>query len=381
LNATVPQHERSVAAKAGGAPWSVLLVGPLPPPSGGIANQTQQLAGLLANEGCRVIVERVNAPYRPAWIESLRGIRALFRVVPYVFRLWRNAGRVDLVHVMANSGWAWHFFAAPAIVIARMRGKPVIVNYRGGAAETFLARQSRWVSPTLKRASAVIVPSPFLEGVFARWGVVAQLVPNVVDLARFTPGERHEGPPHLIVTRNLEDIYDVPTALAAFVRIRQEFAGARLTIAGSGPCRDKLERLASELGIAEAVRFTGRIDNRSIHDLYRSADVLLNPSLVDNTPISLLEAMASGVPIVSTNVGGIPYLVRDGETALLVPAGDPDAMARATTQLLGDVELYRRLRAGGLNAAQAYTWERVRVRLFDVYERALSAPVPEECPS
>jgi glycosyltransferase involved in cell wall biosynthesis len=91
--------------------------------------------------------------------------------------------------------------------------------------------------------------------------------------------------------------------------------------------------------------------------------------------------MASGVPIVSTNVGGIPYLVRDGETALLVPAGDPDAMARATTQLLGDVELYRRLRAGGLNAAQAYTWERVRVRLFDVYERALSALVPEECPS
>ena len=173
----------------------------------------------------------------------------------------------------------------------------------------------------------------------------------------------------------------MPTALAAFKIIRQTFAGARLTIAGSGPCRDKLERLASELGIAEAVTFTGRVDNRSIHDLYRSADVLLNPSLVDNTPISLLEAMASGVPIVSTNVGGIPYLVRDGETALLVPAADPVAMARATAQLLGDVELYRRLRAGGLNAVQAYTWERVRVRLFDVYARALSAPVPAECPS
>ena len=249
-----------------------------------------------------------------------------------------------------------------------------------GAVPGPFIRECNNKAATLRCASAVIVPSPFLEGVFARWGVVAQLVPNVVDLARFTPSERHEGPPHLIVTRNLEDIYDVPTALAAFRLIRPKFSGARLTIAGSGPCRAKLERLASELGIAEAVTFTGRIDNRRIHELYRSADVLLNPSLVDNTPISLLEAMASGVPIVSTNVGGVPYLVRDGETALLVPAGDPAAMASAIAQLLGDVELSQHLRAGGLNTAQAYRWDQVRVRLFDVYARVLSGSV-SECPS
>ncbi len=363
---------------ARGPPWSVLLVGPLPPPSGGMANQTRQLARLLAGDGCRVTLVQVNEAY-PAWIAPIRGVRALFRLVPYLWRLWRATGRADLLHVMANSGWAWHLCAAPAVWIARIRGKPVVVNYRGGEAETFMARQSRWVLPTLKRATAVIVPSEFLEAVFARWGIVALLVPNVVDLSRFAPGERREGPPHLIVTRNLEDIYDIPTALRAFARVRQRFAGARLTVAGSGIRRDALERLAAELNVAQAVTFTGRIDNDRIHELYRSADVLMNPSLVDNMPISLLEAMAAGVPIISTNVGGIPRLVCDGETALLVSPSDPDSMAEAVLRVLVDGNLSQRLRAAGLHSVQAYTWARVRGRLFDVYSRAIDSSSSKEC--
>ena len=98
------------------------LVGPLPPPSGGMANQTRQLARLLAQEGMEVEIVQVNAPYRPAWIEHLRGARALIRLIPYLRRLWNAAGRVHLFHVMANSGWAWHLFAAPAVWVAKLRG-------------------------------------------------------------------------------------------------------------------------------------------------------------------------------------------------------------------------------------------------------------------
>jgi glycosyltransferase involved in cell wall biosynthesis len=129
----------------------------------------------------------------------------------------------------------------------------------------------------------------------------------------------------MLVARNLEDIYDVPTALRAFARLHASHPHARLTVAGSGPRRADLERLCAELAIADAVTFTGRIENERMADLYRCADVLLNPALVDNMPNSLLEAMASGVPIVSTRVGGVPHLVEDGRTALLVPPHDPDA--------------------------------------------------------
>ncbi len=86
---------------------------------------------------------------------------------------------------MANSGWAWHLFAAPAVWIARWRGRPVVVNYRGGEAEAFMAREARWVVPTLARASAVIVPSGFLAGVFRKHGIGAEIVQNIIDLSRF----------------------------------------------------------------------------------------------------------------------------------------------------------------------------------------------------
>jgi glycosyltransferase involved in cell wall biosynthesis len=304
-----------------------------------MANQTQQLARLLGDAGVRVDIVQVNAPYRPAWIAGLRGVRALFRLVPFVLQLWHCAGRVDLIHVMANSGWAWHLFAAPAVWIARLRGRPVVVNYRGGGAEGFLAAQARWVRPTIAAASALVVPSGFLKAVFAKHGIAAEVVPNIVDPGRFHPGGATHAGPHLVVTRNLEALYDIPTAIHAFRRVRDHHPTARLTVAGSGPCREALERLCVELGVGESVAFPGRLDNERVAELYRAADLLLNPSRVDNMPISLLEALASGVPIVSTDVGGVPYLVEDGKTALLVPPGDPDAMGNAALRVLGDAAL------------------------------------------
>lgn len=345
-----------------------------------MANQTRQLASLLAESGLRADIVQVNLPYRPAWIGRVRGVRALFRLIPYLARLWRSVGSVDLVHVMANSGWAWHLFAAPAIWIAHLRGKPTIVNYRGGEAEAFLERQFAWMRPTLKRAHRVVVPSGFLRGVFAKWGVHSEIVPNIVDLARFRPAEPDANRLHILVARNLEKIYDIPTALHAFARIRLERPAARLSVAGSGPERAALERLSDALGLSTAVRFTGRLENERMVDLYREADLILNPSLADNMPVSLLEAMASGVPIVTTNVGGIPFLVEHERTALLVPPRDPEAMAAAALRLVGDRVLAAHLRTAGLAAAERYSWPNVQADLFSVYARVSGLAMPNRAP-
>ncbi|MBX6392703.1 MAG: glycosyltransferase family 4 protein [Burkholderiales bacterium] len=371
------------------APRRVGLVGPLPPPAGGMANQTRQLAWLLREAGVEVELVRTNAPYRPAWIGRLRGVRALFRLLPYVRALWRCAGRVELLHVMANSGWAWHLHAAPAVWIARLRGTPVIVNYRGGGAGAFLRAQAAWVRPTLRLANCVAVPSGFLHNVFARYGIRTEIVPNIVDLARFHPAARMPGAarggPHFIVTRNLEPLYDIGTALEAFAILRRELPQARLTVAGSGPELASLQRRCKELGIEDAVRFSGRLDPDAMAALYREADVMLNPSRVDNMPNALLEAFASGVPVVSTDVGGIPYFAEDGKTALLVPPGDPRAMADAALRLVRDPLLAAALRANALWAASAYAWPSVQARLFEIYanaalgraqKRASHAPAP-----
>jgi glycosyltransferase involved in cell wall biosynthesis len=370
VNTAAASTELSLHPGNSPLPRSIMLVGPLPPPSGGMANQTRQLAQLLAAEGCEVTTVQVNLPYRPAWIGRVRGIRAVFRLGAYVLRLRREIRHVELVHVMANSGWAWHLCAAPAIWMGSLVGVPVVVNYRGGDAEAFFARGFGRIRPTLARARAVIVPSGFLQRVFERYGVAARIVPNIVSLEAFRPAAKTPAAPHLLVARNLEPIYDVGTALRAFAIVVERFRDACLTVAGSGPDREELGRLAQELGVTDRVRFTGSLENSKLPALYGAANVVVNSSLVDNFPISLLEAMACGVPIVSTNVGGIPYLVEHERTALLVPPRNPVALANAVLRLFDDRSLALRLRLAGIEAAQRYAWAQVRADLFGVYAQA-----------
>lgn len=352
------------------------LIGPLPPPSGGMANQMLQLARLLREEDATVELIQVNRPYHPHWIGRLKGIRAGFRLFPYLAHLWFSANRVQLFHVMANSGWSWHLFAAPAIWIARIRNIPVIINYRGGEADVFFNKAFFWVKPSLHRADAIIVPSGFLQAVFGKRGFSTSIVPNIIDLSRFgtvaCPAPLPKASfPHIIVTRNLEPIYDNATALRAFTIIKQAFPAAKLTLAGSGPERQMLEELACRLGLADVVTFTGRVENEGMAVLYQSADIMINPSLVDNMPISLLEALASSVPIVSTDVGGVPFMVEHEKTALLVPPQNPGAMANAVLTLLKDPAKATQLSKAGVEAVQHYTWPNVRDRLLHVYKQAL----------
>jgi len=210
----------------------IAVVGPLPPPPGGIANQTRQLCELLDGEGVRVEVVRVDPPYRPAFVRNIRGVRALFRLFTFVRELWRVAGRVEVFHVMANSGWSWHLFAVPAIWVGSIRGLGVVVNYRGGGAARFLQRQAPWVRLSVSRAHHVIVPSSFLKQVFACHAVETEVIPNVVNTEKFYPAASSElqaswgQAPHAIMARNLEPIYDVGTGLRAFALILESVPNA-----------------------------------------------------------------------------------------------------------------------------------------------------------
>ena len=271
---------------------------------------------------------------------------------------------------MANSGWSWHLFATPAIWISRARGVPAVVNFRGGEAESFLDGSATIVRFTMRRAAALVVPSAFLQQVFTRFGMTARVVPNIVDLDKFHPAQVPPPAPHVVVTRNLEPIYDIASALRAFAVLLGRCPRARMSVAGSGPELARLEQLARGLGVHACVTFTGRLDSEQVATLYRSASVSLNTALADNMPNSVLEALACGVPVVSTEVGGVPHVVRHEETALLVQPRDAEAMAAAMTRLIEDRALRRKLIGNGLEYVQALTWERVRAQWFDTYREA-----------
>lgn len=352
----------------------VCLVGPLPPPSGGMAEQTAQLARLLNNEGVQVDIVQVNPPYPDNLLGKLRGIRAVFRLIPYLQRLWQSIGNASIVHVMANSGWSWYLHAAPAIQIAHLRKVPSIVNYRGGGAKEFLKNSAKHILPTLKKTQALVVPSGFLLEIFQAFDINSRIVPNIVDLSRFSPTERElpTACPHIVVTRNLETIYGIDVALKAFKFVLDQFPAARMTIAGTGDQAQNLHQIARELAIDHKVEFVGRLDREEVVALYKTANVLLNASRIDNMPNSLLEALAGGVPIVTTNAGGIPHMVQHRETALLVEINDASAMAEATLSVLKDDQLRSKLIKNGLAEAKKYSWESVSGCIAATYADAVA---------
>lgn len=346
------------------------IVGPLPPPAGGMARQTFQLCQLLREEGVDVEILQTNAPYKPAFVERLKGVRALFRLVIYMVSVWRLCNRVDVIHLMANSGWSWQLFSAPVLWIASFRKTPVVVNYRGGEAEAYFKNSFSRVRPSLDKAQRVVVPSSFLKSVFTKFGVSTEVIPNIINLDRFHPVVRPQQSDayHIVVTRNLEAIYGIDTAIRAMAKISEALPGARLSIAGTGPQLVELQTLTSELGIEHAVTFVGRLEPDEMAALYQSADLMINPSNVDNMPNSILESLACGVPVLTTSAGGIPHMVDHGRTAMLVSPGDVPAMAEEGVRLLLDPEARQKLADQGIEEVKKYAWPTVRNQWLDCYE-------------
>jgi glycosyltransferase involved in cell wall biosynthesis len=343
-----------------------------------MGNQCQLLVNHLQCEHMEVQLVQTNAHYVPAWVADIPVLRAACRLVPYLYRLWCASARVDVVHVLANSGWAWHLFAAPAICIARLRQAAVIVNYHGGNAETFFARAPSHVLKLLALSSLRVMPSPYLQRVFAQHGLSSEVIPNIVDLSRFKPSSTGAATlqPHIVVTRNLEAIYDIDTAIRAMERIRQRVPSARMTIAGSGPEMERLQALVGQLGQGAAIHFAGRLSGDEIAKLVQSATCMVNPSTVDNMPVSILEAFACGVPVVSTSAGGIPDMLMDGVAGLLVPVGNDSAMADAVLRILQNPLLAMQLSSMGLVEAEKYSWTKVRRQWLDAYCRVAVSVQP-----
>lgn len=352
------------------------LVGPLPPPFGGMANQTNQLAGLLRSEGIDVVLVQTNPAYPNELLSKLKGFRAIVRLILYVYQLLQVTKQVDCLHVMANSGWSWQLFAAPAIWIAWLTRVPVVVNYRGGEADSYLKKSIKWVSPTLNKCSALIVPSPFLKGVFERFGFSAEIIPNIVDFKKFSFNARKSvqdiNAPVIVITRNLEAIYGIDVAINAIAIVKNKFPDIKVFIAGSGPLEEKLITLAQDKGLAANIFFTGKLTPDEVSELYRKSDIMLNPTTVDNMPNSVLEALACGLAVISTNVGGIPYIVQNEHTALLVEVNDFEIMAAKIEQLVNDSALYEKLVFNGKNYVEKYSWNIVKNQWLDLYKRLIS---------
>jgi len=334
---------------------------------GGHGVQAQALIERLEGEGWPVDLLPINPPFPSGlgWIRQVPYARTVLNQALYLPSLLRLRA-ADVVHVFSASYWSFLLAPAPAMVVARALGKRVILNYHSGEADDHLARWGVLVHPWLRLAHEIVVPSEYLREVFARYGYRARIVPNVVDTSHFLYRDRRPAGPHLVSTRNFERYYRVDNTLQAFALVRARYPQATLSVAGYGSEEPRLRRLAASLGLT-GIRFLGRVEPNDLPAVLDGADVFVNSSTVDNQPVSVLEAFAVGLPVVSTPTGDLANMVRDGETGLLVPSGDAPAMAKAVISLLEDPDRAAAMARRARVEVEKYSWPHVRERWAAIY--------------
>ena len=347
---------------------------------GGQGIQAHLLIEGLRADGWDVVHVPVE-PRLPAglrWLRSRRYVRTLANQVMYLPSL-AALRHVDVVHVFSASYWSFLLAPVPAMVAARALGKRVVLHYHSGEAEDHLRNWGVLVHPWLRLADQIAVPSTYLQETFVRHGHPARVIPNVVDVSRFRYRPRRPLRPCLLSTRNFEAHYRVENTLAAFALLRRRYPDATLTLAGCGSLEAGLRSQAAAIG--GGVHFAGRVEPAAMPALYDRADIFLNSSVVDNQPVSVLEAFAAGTPVVSTSTGDIAALVRPGETGVVVPAENPEAMAGAVSCLVESPEGALVMARRAWQEATRHTWPAVRQAWADVYEAAeMPAARPEALP-
>jgi glycosyltransferase involved in cell wall biosynthesis len=340
---------------------------------GGQGVQAQALAEGLRRDGWDVAFIPINPAFPAAlgWLRRIPYVRTLLNEALYLPSL-RRLREADVIHVFSASYWSFLLAPVPAMAAGRRLGKRVVLHYHSGEAEDHLARWGRLVHPGLRLADEIVVPSQYLSGVFAGHGYRARVIPNVVDASSFRFRLRRPLRPRLLSTRNFEPHYRVENTLEAFALLRRRYPQATLTLAGYGSLERRLRQQAAALG-EDGIRFQGRVDPREMPTLCDEADIFVNSSVVDNQPVSVLEAFAAGLPVVSTGTGDIAHMVRNGDTGLLVPADDPRAMAAAVTALLEDPDRGLQMAQRARMEAERYAWSHVRWAWAEAYSAGETA--------
>jgi glycosyltransferase involved in cell wall biosynthesis len=350
-----PTGAAEEAARA--QPPRVLIAANFLSSSGGSRSVVEDLAERLAARGYALVTA---SHYRGGW---LRGAHMIATALA-------RRGEYDVAVVDLYSGRAFLIGEALSVVLKAL-GRPFVLVLRGGALPQFSARRAGRVRACLARASVVAAPSDYLLEEMRPFNDALRLLPNPVDLAAYEPRARRSVQPRLVWLRSFHEIYNPTLAPKVVALLADDFPEVRLTMVGRDKGDGSFRRtreIASSLGVADRISFPGGVLKRDVPAQLNRGDIFLNTTDVDNTPVSVLEAMASGLCVVSTNVGGVPRLLEHERDALLVPPGDAEAMAAAVRRLLHDPALAARLSREGRRKAEQFDWSLVMPQWESLFE-------------
>jgi glycosyltransferase involved in cell wall biosynthesis len=354
---------------------SVLLIGPSFEIVGGQTVQAAHLMKVLSEApGQKMTFFPINPrPPKPfLWVRKIPFLRTIVNAILYHGELLFAARKHDVLHIFTAGLHSYTLWTIPALLYGKMYGKKLIVHYHDGRAEEHI---TKWRSAvhTLRWADRIVAPSGFLVDVFAKYGIKAESIFNILDAGNFIYRKRRKLRPAFMTNRSLEALYNIDCILRAFKIVQAKYPEASLTIAHDGVCRPALEKLAQDLELRNT-RFIGKVPHDHIAELYDSADIYQTTPNVDCMPGSLLECFASGLPVVASKAGGIPYIAKDRYSALLVDLNDHEALAARSVELLENEDLVEQITANALEEVKQYNWKPIRDQWAALYREVVSGP-------
>lgn len=311
------------------------------------------------------------------WLQKIKYVRTVVTSLWYWGLLLIHVRRCDVLHAFSASYYSYMLSVMPALLIAKLYGKKSVLNYRSGEADDHLENWPITGAPTMRWATTIAVQSGYLKDVFRKYGLKALIIPSSVNLERFHFRERKPLKPIFLSNRLHEPLYNVACILRAFGLVQRRFPEARLIVAGEGTERASLENLALTLGL-QGVEFVGRIEYDDMPAFYDSADIYLNAPNLDNLPSSILESYAAGLPVVTTDAGGIPYILWHEETGMLVGLDDSAGMAMSAIRLLEDDDLAQRIIHRAQQECVKYSADIERRSWVELYKKLVNEDLPSE---
>lgn len=334
----------------------ILFVGPmLGGHPGWVPNPAELLAPRLVERGwtCRLTSSKINR---------------LARLAETLATILSQRESYDIVSLQVYSGPGFIVDDLASWLACRLQ-KPVVMVLHGGGLPEFIHRHPRWTARVFKRAAQIVTPSGYLRQTVEQMGRFARVIPNALDLGDYPFRQRERAAPRMLWMRTFHPLYNPQMAVEALAVLSQAHPDALLTMAGQDRGELQTVRLLAErLGVSSKIRFAGFLDTPAKQREFSSHDIYLHTNNIDNMPVSIIEAAAFGLPVVATAVGGVPYLIGDGENGRLVPAGDGSSMAAAVEQILSNPSLAQKFSSQGRSRVEPMDWSCVLPQWETVFQ-------------
>ena len=227
-------------------------------------------------------------------------------------------------------------------------------------------KMSNWI---FKYAKHNVSPSTYLKNAFEKMGYNNIVhIPNIINIKDYPYQKRDYEMPKLLWVRSFSKIYNPQLALRVMSLLKKSYPKVQLCMVGpdSDGTLKVLEQMAKKLNLN--VLFTGKLDKLEWIDLSKNYNIFINTTNYDNTPVSVIEAMALGLPVVSTNVGGMPYLIENGNNGVLVEPNKPDEMTQAVLSLMNDGTFRNTIIEHAREKAEQFDWEHVKKFWYKILE-------------